>query len=228
MARIAIRNAAAAAVIAIGLSGCCGMAPDSAPSSGYSSLQAAPVQPAVALHPNPVFVPIADPQCAWEQVVDTIDDYFRIEHEEPARVVGNAPIEGTLTTAAEVSPTIFEPWRHDTVDPDQRLENTLQSMRRRAVVRVMPAQGGAWVDVAVFKDLENVVRPEMATAGTATFRYDSSLTHVVNPVTDEPITTGWISEGRDVSLEQAIIGDLMSRCGQVGRAVVMRGQSGGK
>jgi hypothetical protein len=228
MARIAIRYAVGAALIAIGLSGCCGMGPESASSSGYSTMPAAPVQPAVAVHPNPVFLPIADPQCAWEEVVDTVDDYFRIEHEEPARMVGNQPIEGTLTTVAEVSPTIFEPWRHDTADPDQRLENTLQSMRRRAVVRVMPAPGGAWVDVAVFKDLENMVRPENATAGTATFRYDSSLTRVVNPVTDVQFMKNWISQGRDALLEQDIIGDLINRCGQGGRPVVMRGQSGAK
>ena len=42
-------------------------------------------------------------------------------------------------------------------------------MRRRAVVRVIPAQGGHWVDVAVFKELEDVVKPEHATAGAATF-----------------------------------------------------------
>jgi hypothetical protein len=228
MARIAIHNAAAAAVVAVGLSGCCGMGPESAAPPGYSTLPA-PAQPAMAVQPNPVIIPVADPQCAWEQVVDVVDDYFRIEHEEPPRIVGNQAFEGTLTTVAEVSPTIFEPWRHDTVDPDQRLENTLQSMRRQAVVRVTPcpAEGGHRVEVLVFKYLENVTRPEKATAGTATFRYDSSLTRVVNPVTDELITKDWIRQGRDVSLEQAIIGDLMSRFGQAGRPVVMRGQSGG-
>ena len=130
-----------------------------------------------------------------------------------------------LTTVPEVSPTIFEPWRHDTVDPDQRLENTLQSMRRRAVVRVTPAQGGHWVEVAVFKELEDVAQPDHATAGAATFRYDSTLTRVDNPITGEQVTKGWIAQGRDTSLEQQIIADLLSRCGQAGRPVVMRGQS---
>ena len=126
------------------------------------------------------------------------------------------PTEGTLTTVPEVSPTIFEPWRHDTVDPEQRLENTLQTMRRQAVVRVLPAQGGQWVDVQVLKYLEDLEQPEHATAGAATFRYDSSLSRVVNPVTGEPAVKGWIRQGRDASLEQCIIGDLLSRCGQPG------------
>jgi len=163
---------------------------------------------------NPVFIPIADPQCAWETVVGVVSAYFRVEREEPVRMIGNTLTEGCITTFPEVSPTIFEPWRHDTVDPRQRIENTLQSMRRRAVVRVIPAQGGHWVDLSVFKELEDVARPEHATAGAATLRYDSTLTRVENPVAGQQMTQGWISQGRDASMEQYIIGDLLSRCGQ--------------
>jgi hypothetical protein len=215
MAGIGMRNAAAG-IIALALSGCCGMAPNCPP--GCPPPIAA--QPAAPAYPNPVFVPIADPQCAWEQVVDVVDDYFRIEHEEPARILGTVATEGKLETMAEVSPTIFEPWRTDTVDPQQRMENTLQSMRRRAVVRVTPVPGGHWVDVAVLKELENLATPEFATAGAATLRYDSSLNRVVNPVTDVQMTKGWIFRGRDVSLEQTIIADLLSRCGQGGAQMV--------
>ena len=99
--------------------------------------QAVAVQPVAPAFANPVFIPIADNQCAWEQVVAVVSDYFRIEREEPVHVAGT---EGRITTVAEVSPTIFEPWRQDTGDPPQRMENTLQTMRRRAVVRVVPAK----------------------------------------------------------------------------------------
>jgi hypothetical protein len=215
MARIAMRNAVLAAVIAMALGGC---AMDSQYSEAppYAAPQAAPA------YANPVFIPVADPQCAWEQIVDVIDDYFRIEHEEPVRMVGNAPTEGSITTVAEVSPTIFEPWRRDTVDPDQRLENTLQSMRRRAVVHVKPAQGGYMVDVQVFKELEDNKHPDQATAGAATFRYDSTLSGIENPITDQQTTKGWIAQGRDTSLEQYIIGDLSSRLGQPAAAPAVR------
>ena len=57
-------------------------------------------------------------------------------------------------------------------------------------------------------------RPEQATAGAATFRYDDTFTRIVNPVGGQPITQGWIAQGRDTSLEQYIIGDLLSRSGQ--------------
>ncbi len=187
----------------------------------YAPQTVAAVEQPVAAYANPVFIPVADPHCAWEQVVDMVDDYFRIEHEQPAQAVGDV---GTITTVAEVSPTIFEPWRQDTVDPEQRWENTLQSMRRRAVVRVTPAQGGQWVEIQVFKDLEDNRHPERATAGAATLRYDDTLTRVENPVGDQPVTQGWIGRGRDTSLEQYMIGDLLSRCVPITGPVVMRGQ----
>jgi len=223
MARIAMYNVVALGLVAIALVGC-GMGPAWTASSGYPPPEAVTAQPMVAGYANPVFIPIADHHCAWENVVDVVDDYFRIEREEPVRLLGNMVTEGNITTVPEVSPTIFEPWRSDTVDAEQRIENTLQSMRRRAVVRVIPAQGGHWVDVAVFKELEDVIRPENAMAGTATFRYDSSLVGIINPVNGEQITQGWIARGRDPSMEQYMIAHLLNRCGQVGTPIVVRGQ----
>jgi hypothetical protein len=205
-----MRYLATAAILAIGLGGCgtvpeCPAPPDYAPAPTAT----VPQQPAAG-YANPIFIPIADSQCVWERTVDVVDDYFRIEHEEPIR----ESTEGAITTAAQVSPTIFEPWRRDTVDPDQRLENTLQTMRRRAVVRVTPAPGGHLVDVQVYKDLEDNRRPEHSTAGAATFRYDDTFNRVIDPIGAQPTSLGWIGQGRDASLEQFIIGDLLSRCGR--------------
>jgi hypothetical protein len=216
-----MRKVAAFALIALIVGGC-GMGPDytapyaALPECPPGVVATAPAPVAVAPPPptayaNPIFIPIADPECAWEQIEDVVDDYFRIESEDPARIVNNVPTEGTMRTVPEVSPTIFEPWRRDTGDPEQRTENTLQTMRRRAVIRVMPVQGGQNVEVAVFKDLEDNARPEHATAGAATFRYDSSLSRVTNPVGGDAITKGWINQGRDTSLEQQIICNLLTR-----------------
>lgn len=189
---------------------------------GYQPVPAAPA----AVYANPIFVPITDPQCAWETIVDVVDDYYRIKLEEPVRMAGNMPTEGTIVTFPEVSPTVFEPWRRDTVDPEQRVENTLQTMRRYAVLHVTPAQGGCMVDVAVFKELENLVPPQHATAGAATFRYDDTLSGIVNPIAAQPAMEGWIGRGRDASMEQYLISHLLSRSGQTAAAtnVIMRGQ----
>jgi hypothetical protein len=174
---------------------------------------APPGPPIAVVSENPAFLPVADPQRAWETVVDVIDDYFKIEREEPVRLIGNVLTEGRIDTFPQVGATILEPWHQDSANLEERVESTLQSIRRKAIVRVMPTQGGYWVDVTVLKELEDIP-PERATAGAATLRYDNSLTRVVNPVGAQQLSSGWIPQGRDAALEQRIIGHLQSRCGR--------------
>ena len=164
-------------------------------------------------HDNPTFLPVTDHEFVWETTVDVVDDYFRIEREEPVRLMGSAPTEGRLDTFPAVGSTLFEPWRRDSASRYEILESTLQSMRRYAVVRVIPAQGGYLVDVAVYKELEDALEPENASAGKATFRNDSSLTRVVSPAGTQRINDGWIPKGRDSALEQRILGQLIDRVG---------------
>ena len=171
-----------------------------------------PGPPMAAYCENPVLLPIADHQCAWETVVDVVDDYFRIEREEPVRLIDGTLVEGRLDTYPKVGATILEPWLMDSAGGRERLESTLQSIRRKAVVRVIPTEGGYLVDVAVYKELEDVAQPEHATAGAATFRYDDSLTRVVNPVAGQEINEGWIPLGRDRALQQRMIAHLLDRC----------------
>jgi hypothetical protein len=168
---------------------------------------------AMLVHNNPVLVSGGDPEFVWENVVDVVDDYFDINRETPTQKIDGILTEGYLETFPEIGSTWMEPWRHDSANSYEKLESTLQSIRRQAVVRVMPAEPGRgyWVDVAVFKQLEDCKKPLEADAGAATFRYDSSLTRVVNPVGEEPIAEGWISMGRDTALEQRILGQLLSR-----------------
>ena len=170
--------------------------------------QAAPVSFA-----NPTFLPCANHEYVWESLVDVVDDYFAIEQEEPVRLVGNVMTEGRLDTFPAVGSTFFEPWRHDSANPYEKLESTLQSIRRRALVRVIPADRGFWVDVAVFKELEDVKSPTGSTTGSATFRYNTTLTRVVGPVQEQEIHEGWIPLGRDTALEQRILEQLLARFG---------------
>jgi hypothetical protein len=171
-------------------------------------------QPGTVLyHPNPVLVPAGNPEWLWENLVDVVDDYFQIKREEPVRVIDGVITEGALDTFPAVGSTLLEPWRDDAANPYEKLEGTLQTIRRSAVVRVLPAERGYWVDVAIFKQLEDVREPLQADAGAATFRYDSSFTRVINPVGEEPIDEGWINLGRDAALEQRILGQILSRLG---------------
>jgi len=187
-----------------------------ATASGCISTQpwSSPIAPPVAVYfDNPMFLPGNNPQQVWETVSDVVDDYFRIDREDPVRLVGNTLTEGRLDTFPEIGSTILEPWRHDSADPYEKMESTVQSVRRYAQVRVIPSQGGFLVDVAVFKQFEDVTRPAHASAGSATFRNDSSLTRVVNPLGEQEINKGWISVGRDRALEQRILAQLRDRFG---------------
>jgi len=163
---------------------------------------------------NPTLVPVRDQELVWNITVDVVDDYFPIEREDRVRLVGDVLIEGRIDTFPVGGSTLFEPWRRDSADAYERLESTLQSIRRRAIVRVIPDQGGFLIDVAVLKELEDVQRPERATAGAATFRNDSSLERFTEPVGGQAPTRGWIPRGRDIALEQAIIAELQARISQ--------------
>jgi hypothetical protein len=168
-------------------------------------------QPIATGYQNPIFVPGSDPQCVWPGVVEVVEDYFKIQREKPVQVAGQVITEGRIDTFPKIGATLLEPWDHDSANAYERLESTLQTIRRRAIVRVVPAQGGYWVDVAVFKELEDLPQPAMSTAGAAIFRYDSSLNRVINPDVAGPVTKGWIPQGRDAALEQRMLGQLQER-----------------
>lgn len=161
--------------------------------------------------PNPLLVPAGNRDFVAEQIADVVDDYFRIDREDRATQIGDYLTEGRIETQPEVSATCFEPWRNDTVTHYERLEATLQSMRRRASVRIIPDAGGYLVDVQVFKELEDVLRPEHATSGAATFRYDTSLERYATPVPVGGYTEGWIPQGRDTALEQQMLAQIHER-----------------
>jgi hypothetical protein len=171
-----------------------------------------PYQPVPVAYDNPVMIPIASYELVWEGVRDIVAQNFRIEHEEPLRPIGNSLFPGRIDTFPMPGATLLEPWYHDSANEYERLECTLQSIRRYSVVKVIPAQnGGFWVDVAVFKELENVKQPERATAGSATFRTDATLPSRLTPEQTVAANQNWIPQGHDTAAEQRIIGQILDR-----------------
>ena len=170
-------------------------------------------QASAPFYQNPALVPSCDHEFVWETIADVIDDYFEIAEEQPVRLVGQVVTEGRMTTFPVVGSTVFEPWRRDSVTRSDRIEATLQSIRRQAEVRVIPDQHGYLVEVIVFKELEDVRTPDQASAGEATFRYDGSLTRVVDSLAERDSNEGWIHQGRDPNLEQRILSEILARVG---------------
>lgn len=163
---------------------------------------------------NPVFIPAANADAFWENLVDVLDDYFRIAREDRVRQVGDVLTEGRIDTYPRTGATILEPWRKDSVGRFQRWEATLQTIRRRAQARVIPSAGGFLVEVLVEKEQEALDRPEQATAVSAGLRLGETLdSQPQSKLGGDPLTVGWIPLGRDVVLEQTILTELTRRLG---------------
>jgi hypothetical protein len=197
--------------------------------TGCQPMQPAPVAPDPALRPpstastqpvplaatpqsNPAFIPFTNQDWAWEQIVDVVDDYFRIERERPVQLVGNVLTEGQIDTYPQVGATVIEPQRPDSAGTYNRWESTLQTIRRRATVRIIPAQGGYLVGLEVQKELEDLPRPEHSTAGAATFRNDSSLpSRLEEKVSETALAGDWILVGRDAELERQMLCEMQEK-----------------
>ncbi|WP_254512225.1 hypothetical protein [Anatilimnocola floriformis] len=196
--------AAAAVATACGLTGCRGILRGVDGSALYGAAPTGPVD-------NPLFVPPLDPEFVWNNLVDAVDDHFLIEREERVRLIGGILTEGRIDTYPRIGSTLLEPWRGDSTPGYEKLHATLQSIRRKATVRLIPTEGGALVDVVVQKELEDLDKPENATAGNATLRHDGTLVRNEGPPGRFSVTLGWIPIGRDCSLEQKILRDIQCR-----------------
>jgi hypothetical protein len=162
---------------------------------------------------NPFVVPTTDRDLLWDVIVDVVDDDLDILREERPRLVGATLTEGRLETRPQIGATYIEPWRGDSASAAERLESTLQTIRRRAFVHLTPGAGGYQVQVTVLKELEIVGRPEFASSATAVFSNDNSLRRFTDPLDPEAVTRGWIPVGNDPALEQRMVGKILARMG---------------
>lgn len=153
---------------------------------------------------NPVFVPASHYETAWERTVDVIHDFkFPLARE--------SKLDGVIETDYVVGSSLLEPWNRDSVGFDNRLESTFQSIRRRALVRVTPAQGGYLVSVEAYKEQEDVRGPVANSPGGASFQVNTPLQRDLNLVVGQVTPSGWIALGRDPALEQAMLSRIRSR-----------------
>jgi hypothetical protein len=204
------------------------LAETGAPAGGPEAVVIGPAVPN-----NTILVPEINRDFMWDQIVDIVDDYFQIDQEDRVKLVGDVPTEGRIDTFPISGATLLEPWRRDSVNYHERLESTLQSIRRRGFVRVIPEHGNGYlVEVTVTKELEDVPHPINGSAGASTFRYDTSLPRdtefdpdphripgdPARPNGPRAVTGGWIPikpDGRDHALEQEMLAKIQARLGGV-------------
>jgi hypothetical protein len=176
---------------------------------------------------NAAVIPPLDAEVVWRQMVDVADDFFKVQAEQRVVFSNGVPAEGRIDTYPQTGATLLEPWRRDSVGFRERLESTLQSIRRRATMRLIPDPAGWRIETVVLKELENMPRPMRATTGGASFRNDDSLYRYGTPlptlgqqVGDQPRPVanptpnlGWIPLGRDPLLEQKMLSRVLAKLG---------------
>lgn len=160
---------------------------------------------------NPAHIGNVDPEFLWRMIVDAVDDHFRIENENPVRRDPNNWQEGRLTTYPEISGTSFEPWRRDAARGFERLQSTIQTIRRSATIRVANEPTGYQVEVEVLKEQEDVDQSLFASAGTSSQRHDGTVVRNGDQVRQTPVTLGWYEIGRDRDLERRIMEGILGR-----------------
>lgn len=152
---------------------------------------------------NQLFVPASNEESVWERTVDVVHDYFEIAKE-------NKPFAGVIEieTKPKVGASVIEPWHRDSPGLRNRMESTLQSIRRRGFINISAADGGYIVAIEVYKELEDLPGLAANQPGAATFLQANPLRRDLNLVGQRPSPVGWVSLGRDMALEQTMVQSL--------------------
>ena len=164
---------------------------------------------------NPLPLPPGNEDFVWNQIVDTIDDYFRIRREQRPYLEGGVLARGIIETRPQPAATYFEPWRQDSAPGYERLHATLQTIRRQATVVVSPTASGYQLEVVVRKFIEDLAQPLHSTVSGIPLRHNDGFLDRPNSVgsgyVDGTDATNWINIGRDVALEQQILLHIQKR-----------------
>ncbi len=151
--------------------------------------------------PNPLPVPAGDFEKIWGKTVAEVNKHFAIASENR--------LAGTIRTDSLMTGTLIEPWTPDAVSFNDRLEATLQTLRKFAVVQIDPAPAGGYlIKVEVYKEMEDLSKPASQPAGRAAFYNDFPVNRTREVVGTIPTPLGWISMGRDTNLEQKILAEI--------------------
>ena len=153
--------------------------------------------------PNPPF------DAGWEVCVDVLHEYgFRI----PAG--GENKLEYVIETEPMIGSGVLEPWFGDSIGPRNRLESTLQSIRRRVYVRVQRHEAsGLLIGVEAIKEKEDVAGAVANSPGGASLQEYDNGDRDLDQVIGQSGPSLWYPVGRDFALEQNLLRSLQEALG---------------
>lgn len=138
----------------------------------------------------------------WERSVRVLNsNHFQIARE--------SKLEGVIETTWRGGSGMLEPWHGDSVGISNRLESTLQSIRRRVFVLLQSsAESTLVLSVRVDKEIEDVPGLAANYEGGATFSESQPLNRDLSQVVGQTGPSRWIPVGRDPLLEQKILAEI--------------------
>lgn len=173
-------------LIVCGLASGCLSSPPKAPMGGASSIQ------------------VSDSQrdSLWERAVVVLNrNHFQVARE--------SKLEGIIETSYRAGAGVLEPWHPDSVGLENRLESTLQSIRRKVTVNMQSnGTGTMLVNVRVDKEIEDLPGIAANYEGGATFNEAQPLNRDLSQVVGQSGPSRWLSIGRDPLLENKILNEI--------------------
>jgi hypothetical protein len=138
----------------------------------------------------------------WERSVRVLNsNHFQVARE--------SKLEGVIETAWRGGSGLLEPWHGDSVGVSNRLESTLQSIRRRVTVVLQSSADNTQVlTVRVDKEIEDLPGLAANYEGGATFSESQPLNRDLSQVVGQTGPSRWVSVGRDPLLEQKILAEI--------------------
>jgi len=160
---------------------------------------------------NPIYVQTRDHEFLWSVVTDVVDNHFEIAREEPVRLYDSVLTEGRLDTQPKIAASITEFWHADSVGLGERIDCTFQTIRKKAIVRVIPVVGGFQIEALVYKELEDKKSPLKSPTSNANLRYQSDTDPYMGAIDIDLTPTGWIPLGRDTLMEDRLLLEILYR-----------------
>ncbi len=135
----------------------------------------------------------------WERAVAVLNNFhFMIARE--------SKFEGIIETQYRAGSNLLEPWNRDSLGYANRLESTIQSIRRKVTINFQSSSTGlVTVSVRADKEIEDVPGLAANYAGGATFSDAQPLQRDLDQVVGQAGPSRWLPRGNDPALEAEIL-----------------------
>lgn len=135
----------------------------------------------------------------WERSVAVLNNFhFMIARE--------SKLEGVIETHYRAGSNLLEPWNKDSIGYANRLESTIQSIRRKVTINFQSSSTGlVTISIRADKEIEDVPGLAANYAGGATFSDAQPLQRDLDQVVGQAGPSRWLPRGNDPALEAEIL-----------------------